>query len=339
MHIPAPSAMAEATRLTRAGRLTEATEFLQRLLRGDPETTPTAPTIDARTIDAKPAKPGVFLAKTFTNAAGTRPYKLYVPSGYRGDPVPLIIMLHGCTQSPDDFAAGTRMNEAADRDTFLVAYPGQTSAANSQKCWNWFNPADQHEGAGEPAIIAGITKAIAADYAIDPARIHIAGLSAGGAAAAIMAAAYPELYASSAIHSGLACGAATSLQSAFAAMHRGAPGDAAPPIPTIVFHGDRDTTVHPANADAIAAHSGPGAHTTRHVSAGGRTSTITLHQDETGQTRLERWTIHGAGHAWAGGSQAGSYTDPAGPDATGEILRFFRDHPHPNPGTKPQTPR
>ena len=283
-----------------------------------------------------------FLACTFRNQAGSRPYKLYVPSGYHGQSVPLIVMLHGCTQSPDDFAVGTRMNAAAEEYTCLVAYPGQTSSANTHKCWNWFSAADQQRDAGEPSLIAGITREVMRNYAIDPRYVYIAGLSAGGAAAAIMGDAYPDLYAAIAVHSGLPCGAARDLPSAFAAMKgNGGPaprnGHTAPAglkprvVPAIVFHGDKDTTVNPSNADAVVAQSGQGASLSRRVEkgqvAGGLAYSRILHADATGETVVEQWVIHGAAHAWSGGSPAGSYTLPQGPDATTEMVRFFLEHP------------
>ena len=279
-----------------------------------------------------------FLAATFSSQAGSRPYKLYIPSGYRGQAVPLIVMLHGCTQSPDDFAAGTRMNEAAEAHTCLVVYPAQTSAANLQKCWNWFNAGDQQRDSGEPALIAAITRQVMRDYAVDPRRVYVAGLSAGGAAAAILGETYPDLFAAIGVHSGLACGAASDMPSAFAAMRQGGPGRAHDAletriVPAIVFHGDRDTTVHPRNGDEVVAQSSPSDPLRIRVQQGrvanGHAYSRSVHTAADGSARVEQWVIHGAGHAWAGGSAAGSYTDPHGPDATGEMLRFFLEHPHP----------
>jgi poly(hydroxyalkanoate) depolymerase family esterase len=286
---------------------------------------------------------GQFLLASYGNKAGSRAYKLYVPSGYHGQAVPLVVMLHGCTQSPDDFAAGTRMNVLAEERTCLVAYPAQAAAANASKCWNWFSPSDQQRGQGEPSLIAGITRQIMRDYVVDPERVYVAGLSAGAAAAAIMGMTYPDLYAAIGVHSGLACGAASDLPSAFAAMQQGgaaagrsgsASGAAVSRriVPTIVFHGDQDGTVHPRNGDQVIAQSRASAtaglqtRVQRGRVPGGHAYSRTLHTDARGQTILEHWVIHGAGHAWSGGSPAGSYTDPQGPDAAREMLRFFLEH-------------
>jgi poly(hydroxyalkanoate) depolymerase family esterase len=270
---------------------------------------------------------------SYANAAGSRSYKLYVPSGYHGQALPLVVMLHGCTQSPDDFAAGTRMNELAEEQNLLVAYPAQPQSANASKCWNWFNAGDQQRDRGEPSLIAGITRQIMRDFNVAPGRCYIAGLSAGGAAAAIMGAVYPDLYAAIGVHSGLACGAASDMPSAFTAMRQGAAPAAAKrsrdggAVPTIVFHGDRDTTVNPINADQIIAQSKATADLSTTISQGkspgGIGYTCTRQTDASGRLLLEQWVLHGAGHAWSGGSPAGSYTDPRGPDASRAMLRFF----------------
>jgi len=281
---------------------------------------------------------GRFIEGTFSNPAGSRAYKLFIPSRYQGQPLPLVVMLHGCTQSPDDFAAGTRMNFIAEEQTCFVVYPAQRREANQAKCWNWFRTADQQRGRGEPSLIAGITRQIMRDYSVDPKRVYVGGLSAGAAAAAIMGATYPDLYAAIGVHSGLACGTASDLPSAFVAMRQG--GLAAscgsdnlsdgPTVPTIVFHGDRDVTVHPSNGDHILEQSMRTTRTQNKVHrgrvAGGHAYTRTIHTDASGRGILEHWNIHGAGHAWSGGSPAGSYTDRRGPDATREMLRFFLEH-------------
>jgi poly(hydroxyalkanoate) depolymerase family esterase len=351
-----PGEILGATRLNRAGRLTDATASLRRLLAAQlpidgvtigsllpdsllPDSLRTVSPLELKsTPEPAPSSAGArFLALTFGNKAGSRPYKLYVPASYVGQPVPLIVMLHGCTQSPDDFAAGTRMNAAADAHTFLVAYPGQTSHANMQKCWNWFNAGDQQRDGGEPSLIAGITRQVMRDYAVDPARVYVAGLSAGGAAAAIMGDAYPDLFAAIGVHSGLACGAAHDVQSAFAVMQRGsggiAPRDGRRVMPAIVFHGERDTTVHPRNGDAVVAQADRDSVLAVRVEAGqvpgGHAYSKTRYVNANGKTVIEKWLVHGAGHAWFGGCPTGSYTDPKGPDATGEMLRFFLEQRHP----------
>jgi poly(hydroxyalkanoate) depolymerase family esterase len=375
-----PDDMAEATRLTRSGRVNEAVALIQRVLRGGRTGAHAATDFSAASpialtalkLEAPSGKPvsdplpdlprilgaldfnlpalrgpggrrapladitpsaGTFLAKSFSNAAGTRAYKLYVPSRHGDGRRPLVIMLHGCTQSADDFAAGTRMNFAAEEHGCFVAYPEQQLAANAQRCWNWFKGGDQERGSGEPAIIAGITRQIMSDYGIDARRIYVAGLSAGGAAAAIMGEAYPDLYAAVGVHSGLACGAARDLPSAFAAMRGDAPVRAGRhAVPTIVFHGDRDTTVHPRNGAQVAARAGGELQILDAPPVASQRGKFTrsVRRDSSGRSVLELWEIHGAGHAWSGGSAAGSFTDPSGPDATREMLRFFLEHARQN---------
>jgi poly(hydroxyalkanoate) depolymerase family esterase len=391
----------EASRLTRAGRLMDATALLQRVLQSGGDRTSFAsdgyapPTIELAPeavevtgsersrpqgivqahlpevlrgfLDritptgfephpgglAEPSAPdvsvpegGQFLWKSYSSQAGSRNYKLYVPSQYRGQPLPLIVMLHGCTQSPDDFATGTRMNLRAEEYNCFVAYPEQAASANVSKCWNWFRPGDQIRGQGEPALIAGITRQVMSDYSVDEERIYAAGLSAGAAAVAVLAAAYPDLYAAIGVHSGLACGAASDVPSAFAAMRQSQPaagrrsggklsgrGGYSRIVPAIVFHGDQDTTVHPSNGNQVIAQLKEALATDIKATVergrvpGGRAYTRTVHRDAADHSIFEQWVIHGAGHAWSGGSLAGSYTDPKGPDATREMIRFFLDHP------------
>ena len=283
-------------------------------------------------------RPGEFIERSFTGAAGTRTYKIYVPARYAGassENVPMVVMLHGCTQSPDDFAAGTRMNTFADEHGFVVIYPAQSASANIQKCWNWFRTEDQAREVGEPAIIAGITREVASTYPIDKRRIFVAGMSAGAAMAVILGTTYPDLFAAVGAHSGLAYGAAHDLPSAFGAMHGGsdlprAMPDAGVAVPTIVFHGDGDHTVDAHNATTIVEQA-----TARHdnanlredattgIAAGGRTYSRTAYTDMSDRVVAEQWTLHGAGHAWSGGSAAGSFTDARGPDASKEMIRFF----------------
>jgi poly(hydroxyalkanoate) depolymerase family esterase len=391
------AAMAEATRLTRQGRLAEATALIQQTLagpavtrqaRGAPSAREETGSAPERYCDPPPALParqgkplrrvhsgwtprprtcssrgasvlhrghrpaapaatrpaGRFDAFSYTSAAGTRAYRLYVPAGHTGGPLPLVVMLHGGSQDAAAFAAATGMNDLAERQTFLVAYPEQPRSANPGRYWNWFDPGHQRRDEGEPSLIAGITGQVTGRYGADAGRVYVAGFSAGGAMAAVMAAVCPDLYAAAGVHSGLAYAAAGDLASAFAAMRQGPPHPARPParpLPLIVFHGDRDGTVAPANAAGLIDHvlaagspgAAPAAVTTSGRVPGGHAYTRTCYQDPAGATLAERWAIHQSGHAWSGGAPHGSYTDPRGPNASAEFIRFFDQHPAPPPAS------
>ncbi len=362
------SSMVEALRLTRSGNLMEATALLQGAFGiGEPAATPPAGKaeglIDLVSVDgvwrpkapantasgpaAAPFAPGFgmprskadeipagarFEEQVYRGSAGSVGYMLYRPA-HTAPGMPLVVMLHGCTQSPEDFARGTGMNRLAEELGFLVAYPRQSQGAHPQKCWNWFKPGDQRRDAGEPALLAGVTRQVIAEHGVDAARVYVAGLSAGGAAAAIMGAEYPDLYAAIGIHSGLACGSARDLPSALMAMKRG--GGAASSsgkrrfVPVITFHGDRDATVHEVNSREIIAAASAAAGVPLEVrveegrSNSGRAYTHQSSVDAAGRVLIEQWTIEGSGHAWSGGNAAGSYTDPSGPEASREMVRFF----------------
>lgn len=277
---------------------------------------PVAPTAPAETAE------GTFLLRHHAGTSGKRDYRLFLPAG--AAPKGLIVMLHGCTQTAADFAAGTGMNRVAAGHGLAVAYPEQTSSHNSAACWNWFQPGDQGRGRGEPAILAELTQNLMAEYGLSRDRVFVAGLSAGGAMAAVMAEAYPEIFAAAGVHSGLAVGAATDVMGAFSAMQRGAPAKRQAKTRTIIFHGAADATVHPANAAEIVAAHGPAkAHTDKGLAPGGRRYSRTVHTTPDGTPKVELWLIDGAGHAWSGGHASGSYTDPAGPDASAAMVRFF----------------
>jgi poly(hydroxyalkanoate) depolymerase family esterase len=299
-----------------------------------------APIIDVEIIDAPTPGREQFLKASLRNQAGTRDYKLFVPSTYNNTnntTHPLIVMLHGCKQNPDDFAIGTQMNEIAEEYGCLVVYPAQAQAKNMSNCWNWFSASDQQRNMGEPSIIADITRRVMDEYHVDHTRVYVAGLSAGGAMAAIMGKTYPEIFAAIGVHSGLPVGAAHDVASAFGAMKNGASPSSkhyansqmvARPI--IVFHGDRDTTVHPKNAAQVLSQfatneRGDGIEVIAqdNQTTNGRTYDRIVYRNSGGKAIAEQWLIHGAGHAWSGGSIAGSYSDAKGPVASREMLRFF----------------
>ena len=375
--------MREVSRLTQSGRFAKAAQFIQQSMTGtpvepssvNPETVIELPMSDAAT--AAPTPPadaaaaaeqaghqGLTLAGQHTEAGLTRAYILYLPPAVASPAVPasvpLVVMLHGCSQSPDDFAAGTGMNELACEQGFAVLYPAQAQDANAGRCWNWYEPGHQRRGSGEPAVLAGLTRSVIAQHGLDARRVYVAGLSAGGAMAAVLGQTYPDLYAAVGIHSGLASGAANDLMSALSAMKHGRGAAAADstnekitaltpqalgashPVPTIVFHGDSDGVVHPDNGmHAVEAAIAAGeldimasaaavALVEQGVSPKGRGYTRTTHPHaERHLNQAEHWLLHGGGHAWSGGSAQGSFTDPDGPDATREMWRFFSSHVQP----------
>ena len=368
-----------ATRLTRQGRVMDATRLIRRALgldkpspQEDPrqtmpaagaprgtitppqevaaiETPPVPVPLPAVLPAMSPARPPSFTEHEFTFANEQYTYRLYLPgTGETVTPsslrLPLVVMLHGCKQDAADFARGTAMNELAEKKKCIVLYPEQRTKANGMRCWNWFETAHQERDSGEPGMIAALTREVLANHHADPARVYISGLSAGGAMAAVVADLYPELFAAVGVHSGLPTGAASDAMSAFSAMRRGA-SPSAPAngndgaIPTIVFHGNADRTVHPDNGDdvvdaALAALGASGAALEKIQTIegnatgepGSRTTQRTIYRAADGKSYVEHWAIASGPHAWSGGNPTGSYTDPQGPGASLAMLEFFLQH-------------
>ena len=301
---------------------------------------------------------GSFDRGSFSNDYGERDYRLYVPDGLNGRPAPLVVMLHGCRQDAEDFAAGTRMNALAGRDKFLVLYPEQDTAANRTRCWNWFEPSDQERDRGEPSIIAGVTKEVMSAHGVDPRRVYVAGMSAGGAMSNILAATYPDLYAAVGVHSGFEYGAADNALAAVAAQRSGGPEpdrqgrlafEGAGPakvesIPAIVFHGEDDLVVDVVNAHQVLSQ---WAQTNDYADDGADNNSVSdepadvlpgqkprgydyvryVYGDSGSGELMEKWIVEDLDHAWSGGETEGSFTDPQGPNASEEMIRFFRQHP------------
>ncbi|HET8911781.1 MAG TPA: PHB depolymerase family esterase [Ktedonobacteraceae bacterium] len=296
---------------------------------------------------------------TYNDPTGKYPYYVYTPANYQpGRAVPLFVMLHGCTQSAQDFATGTMMNKLADKEGFIVVYPEQGMMKNQGRCWNWFQPANQHRDHGEPARIVGIVRELqqnSARWTIDERRIYVAGLSAGGAMSAILGATYPDVFAAIGVHSGLAYQSATNLTGGLRAMRRGgsdpqsqgqaafhAMSDLARIVPTIVIHGTHDKTVTPLNGDQavqqwmetnqLASKNTFNSNFTQPTTVtsgqvpGGRAYVVATWKAASGRELQSYWKIGGMGHAWSGGNALGSFTDPSGPSATQAMHDFFIAH-------------
>ena len=365
--------MRKATRLTGMGKLLEATRLIQRTLAAAPTVWPSADTHPQPIIilpgpersapdlpkqapqqtpqqtpqftsrqPARHAPPSSasFAKQAFSFAGASYPYRLYIPPALESGSspagsMPLVVLLHGCQQDALDFSNGTAMNALADTHQVMVLYPEQITSGNAMRCWNWFEPGHQKADRGEPGMIAALTQKIVQQHGADPHRVYIAGLSAGGAMAAVVASLNPGIYAAVGVHSGLAAGAARDVASAFKAMRSGAKGRTLPAIPTIVFHGTADKTVHPDNADhiadaALAALKAAGVELVKTKDAPGTQGTEktdrVVYSSASGKPLIENWRIDAGPHAWSGGDAAGSYTDPEGPSASAAMLAFFLQH-------------
>jgi poly(hydroxyalkanoate) depolymerase family esterase len=293
---------------------------------------------------------GQFLQREITTDQGVRRYKLFVPGSYNGSKaLPLVVMLHGCTQDPDDVARGTQLNAVAEEKSVLVVYPEQPATANPKKCWNWYDPAHQKRDAGEPGLIARITRQVMSDYKVDPSRVYVAGLSAGGAMSAIVAFSYPDLYAAMGSHSGVPYAAASNVVEALAVMQgnmadgaalgalaKTAMGSMARPIPSIVFQGESDAVVNPKNAVKLVAQLAEARgepidekSPTNKVESGETSEGYHYFRSTFGNQdkTIEFWLVKELGHAWSGGSPEGTFTDAKGPKASVETMRFFLEHP------------
>ena len=354
--------MLKAARLTGMGKLLDATRSIQQILFGtqppeqhppqhppQPESPPAKPA--AEQAPARLTRSSSFTKHAFAFEGQSYPYRLYIPSATQAavdKPMPLVVLLHGCKQDALDFAHGTAMNELAEQHHAMVLYPEQTPGGNAMMCWNWFEPDHQQADRGEPGMIAALTQKIATQHSANPSRIYVAGLSAGGSMAAVVAGLYPDLFAAVGVHSGLAAGAAQDVMSAFSAMRSGAKGHKMPALPTIVFQGTGDTTVSPENAEFVAdaalaafkaadvelvktkskvdAKTDDPTPATMFDASKPETAQRTIYSNDSGKPMVESWRIRNGPHAWSGGSAKGSYTDPDGPDASAAMMAFFLLH-------------
>lgn len=317
---------------------------------------------------------GSWTGGTVKNSFGSRDYKLWLATGYQKEkPVPLVLMLHGCMQKAEDLAALAGMNDLADENNFLVAYPQQVATANPLGCWNWFDPKHQSRDAGEPALIAAVVQDIRSAYSIDGKRIYVVGISAGGAMAVVMAATYPELFAGLGVMAGVEYKAGTTVEGGLASMKSGGPdpnqqgllafqamqqglGAAKKRMPVIAFHGTKDPYLNPLNTDQLIAQ---WAQTNDYLDDGkdndsvsiqspletkgavpnGYSYTRSQYKDGNGRLLMEKWIVEGLGHAWSGSPIANQFADAKGPKASAETWRFFTETSLVSPAHKTAKPK
>lgn len=302
-------------------------------------------------IGRRGARSGRWVHGRYAGPAGARAYDVYLPVGLRRRTrVPLVVLLHGCNQTATEFAHSTRFTTTADRNGFVVAVPHQESRHHPQRCWRWYESAHQHRTTGEPAVLAGVTAQVLAEderWRIDPRRVYVTGLSAGGAMALTMAATHPDLYAAVGVHSAPAYRSASRATQAASAMAGRAhaplpvPGAGVAMAPTIVVQGTADTVVRAPNGDQVVDQwlayraaatdlSDPAGIGRTRTTAGhtrdGRGYTTVRWYTKRGRKVLEHWLIQGLGHAWSGGRDGCRYSDPAGPRAATLMWQFFSNH-------------
>jgi poly(hydroxyalkanoate) depolymerase family esterase len=325
---------------------------------------------DTTGVESRALSESSFERYSYTNDAGTRTYKVYVPAGLPpGKPAPLIVELHGCGGNADEEARWSRFNTLAAQRGLIVAYPEQDPNANGSRCWNWFRPEHQARDAGEPSLIAGLTHEVQQRWRIDARRTYVGGISAGGAMSVIMAATHPDLYAAAMVsagceYNGLPClGSVSALPPETAGeMAYRASGPHARVVPVLVIQGDADPLVPYPNAEIVVqqflatddwaddgANDGSiprsAAETTTGAVPGGHSYSIDTYLDASQCVLAQRWLINGLGHQWSAGESNGSprdqlFTDPLGPDVTAAAVDFFLSHPLPNAGTQcAQAPR
>ena len=319
----------------------------------------------ARLFRRKPVEPGRFVADSKLAWRGwlavmpwlwpSREYLVYVPRAYGGwRRRPLLVLLHGCRQTPEDFAAATRIAALADSNGWLVLLPRQSSKANAWTCWNWFDKATS-AGRGEAAIVVAQIRAVQRAYRVHPRRIFVAGMSAGGCLAAVLGLRHPKLFAGVAAHSAVACGAASGPMAAMQVLAHGADTaveqigatarDAASrralPVPLLVVHGGDDHVVSLRNARQLVRQylvfngrldpkemapdelPPPDREITQQLSPG-RTATTIEYRDGA-RTLVRMVRVDGLGHAWSGGDATFPYNDPLPPDATALLGAFVAD--------------